>query len=249
MPLRRRRRALGDILRRTTKAEDLRAREGVRLTPTWAPTKSNPKIHAYDVHDAHGQQLGELVLRVVEFRDTPDDAGNEYREGLEVSGIKLVPAAQRRRLGTKLYEVAAEAACTLGLPLVSDDVRSPFAEAFWRKQTSKGRAYPVEGRGHVYAGPRVDAEEHLYQIYLQEEVRGAGAKTEAELARKDPARFARAQDRVQERIAAWRERLPRPHYAGSDEWDVQRYVLNDTCTLARDLSGLPKKSRRKRRRR
>jgi GNAT superfamily N-acetyltransferase len=234
-----RRRALGDLLRHNVQAERL-AERGIQLRPSHDRSEGQ---HGYRVFDADGTRLGKLILRVVKFRDVPDDQGFEMRDGLEVSSIELEPGIRGKRLGTKLYEVAASAACDLNLPLVSDQVRSHFAEAFWRKQRSKGRAYTVEGGrgGGVFSGPRVEAEANLYAAFLQEEIRGAGARTEAELARKDPQRFARAQERVEAKIDAWRERLPTPKT--SDAWEVERYVLDDACKYQRDLSGMRRKKR------
>lgn len=236
---RRRPRALGDLLRRNEQAERL-AERGIRLEPSHDRSEGQ---HGFRVFDADGNRLGKLILRVVKFRDVPDENGFEMREGLEVSGIDLEPQARRKGLGTKLYEVAASAACDLGLPLVSDQVRSHFAEAFWRKQRAKGRVYTVEGGhgGAVFAGPRVEAEENLYAAFLQEEIRGAGARTEAELARKNPQRFARAQERAEAKVDAWRERLPTPKT--SDAWAVERYVLEDACKYRRDLSGMRRTKR------
>lgn len=76
------------------------------------------------------------------------------KEGRMVVGAADVPETARRGgVGTALYETLVEVSCKAGLPLASDDFRSPFAEAFWRKQVAKGRAYCEPGRGDVYAGP------------------------------------------------------------------------------------------------
>lgn len=236
---RRRRRALGDLLRRNERAERL-AERGIRLEPY---PGQRPGTHPFTIFNADGEELGDLILRVTKFRDVPDEDGFDTRDGLEVSGIKLPPGMQRKGLGTKLYEVAADAACDLGLPLVSDQVRSPFAEAFWRKQVAKGRAYAVEGGrgGSVYPGPRVEAEEYLYAALLQEEIRGAGARSEREFRQRDPAAHRRAQARVEAKVDAWRERLPTPKT--SDAWEVERYVLDNACKYKRDLSGARRKKR------
>lgn len=67
---------------------------------------------------------------------------------------------QRRGLGTRLYEEALAEACRERRQLASDDVRSPFAEAFWRKQQAKGRAVcdssHGKGQGGYYSGPLVE---------------------------------------------------------------------------------------------
>lgn len=84
--------------------------------------------------------------------------------GLVVASVQVKDArAYGKRLGTRLYEAAVEHACKLGKPLVSDHERSPFAEAFWRKQVGKGRAncLPEKGKGKFYAnpaGPALDRE-------------------------------------------------------------------------------------------
>jgi hypothetical protein len=76
----------------------------------------------------------------------------------------------RRRSGrmTRLYEIAAEDACRDGRRLVSDIIRSPFAEAFWRKQRRKGRASCLrrnsDGLYNNYLNnPFHDLEEHIAQ--------------------------------------------------------------------------------------
>lgn len=86
------------------------------------------------------------------------------REGLVVASIQVKDAkAYGQRLGTRLYEAANELACSERKPLVSDHERSPFAESFWRKQVSRGRAMclPEKGKGRYYAnpvGPSLDEE-------------------------------------------------------------------------------------------
>jgi len=64
-----------------------------------------------------------------------------------------MPSLLRQRIGTPAYEIAAQEACRQGRRLTSDDVRSPFAEAFWRKQAKKGRAVCLtkgEAGGNVW---------------------------------------------------------------------------------------------------
>ena len=73
--------------------------------------------------------------------------------GLVVSRVDVLPGVRRERLGTALYETAAALACTEGRPLVSDEHRSHFAEAFWLKQKSKYRATCVKGKGQVFNSP------------------------------------------------------------------------------------------------
>ena len=70
-----------------------------------------------------------------------------------VGEIEVEEAARRGGVGTRLYEAAVAVGCRAGLPVASDSMRSPYAEAFWRKQQNKGRAACVPGRGSVYDQP------------------------------------------------------------------------------------------------
>ena len=78
-------------------------------------------------------------------------------DGLVVSNVDVQPGSRREKLGTTLYETAAAIACAEGQPLVSDEHRSHFAEAFWLKQKSKSRATCVRGRGQVFNSPLIAA--------------------------------------------------------------------------------------------
>lgn len=72
------------------------------------------------------------------------------RNGALVVGVIHVNSKHRRTgVGTKLYEAMLEEACSRGMTLQSDVDRTPYAEAFWRKQVSQGRAMcGGEGRGN-----------------------------------------------------------------------------------------------------
>lgn len=80
---------------------------------------------------------------------------------LEVSGSHgaLVVASidvtgpRRKGIGTALYEAALDLACRTRLTLRSDQMRSPYAESFWQKQTTKGRARCLPGKGDFYMEP------------------------------------------------------------------------------------------------
>lgn len=81
---------------------------------------------------------------------------------LEQRGLDLVVTAidvkdrvdMRKRFGTRLYEFANELACKRGLRLASDSERSQYAEAFWRKQVTKGRAMCIaKGRAKFFISP------------------------------------------------------------------------------------------------
>lgn len=228
-------------LRDSAKAEELTARTGNRLTPV--PPRRQGLI-PYDVIGPDGEEVGSLVLEVGDFTDEVDDEGFDSREGLLVHSIELHPRAQGKRIGTKLYEIAAEIACNYDLPLVSDRLRSRFAEAFWRKQLAKGRAYAVTGQGAgLYDHPRVEAEEAIYAAALAEGLERRGVRREIDL--DSDARGAVVEEAMQV-VDVWRAKLPEPLPDGS--WAVERYVLDDTCGKGRDLSGLRRAAARRRRR-
>ena len=69
------------------------------------------------------------------------------------SGILRVAFAEvetpGQGIGTKMYERAARFACSKGMPLGSDKLRTKYSEGFWKKQASKGRATCVVRRGGV----------------------------------------------------------------------------------------------------
>lgn len=80
-------------------------------------------------------------------------AGHTGLRFLEVLSVGVVPREDygRRGIGTKLYELAAAHACHLGRVLASDTARTPYSEAFWRKQSDKRRATcAVRGMGGSY---------------------------------------------------------------------------------------------------
>lgn len=70
-----------------------------------------------------------------------------------VGEIEVADEARRSGVGTALYEAAVKVGCRAGLDVSSDSFRSPYAEAFWRKQVAKGRATCISGRGEVYDAP------------------------------------------------------------------------------------------------
>lgn len=74
---------------------------------------------------------------------------------LKVGEINVVK--KRGGVGTRLYEAAVRIGCKAGLAVASDSMRSPFAEAFWRKQVSKGRATCERGPSRVHRVPGDDA--------------------------------------------------------------------------------------------
>lgn len=87
-----------------------------------------------------GKKIGDVEVDVVDG-------------ALMVGHSHVHPGFRRLRIGTALYEAVTDVGCRTGLPVRSDDTRSPFAEAFWRKQQGKGRARCMPGVGHFYEGP------------------------------------------------------------------------------------------------
>lgn len=64
-----------------------------------------------------------------------------------VWGVEHIYAKRLREgIGTQLYTKAAHEACKRGGSFISDMERSPEADAFWRKQATKGRATRVEAK-------------------------------------------------------------------------------------------------------
>lgn len=62
-----------------------------------------------------------------------------------VTNIFVEPYYRRSKLGTAMYEFAAQHACgKYGKPLASDRRRSGFSDAFWEKQEEKGRASRID---------------------------------------------------------------------------------------------------------
>lgn len=140
---------------------------------------------------------------------------SEFKEALEVGYIQVAPEYREHRLGTKLYEIALKEACKLGYEIESDNTRSAFAEAFWRKQVSKGRAECVtsddrtEG-GKVYTDPLDDLE------------------------LSDPEEY--------ERVA---DMLPKPrNNGGVDYWPCVFYSTTNACKTT-SFAGVKAKKRRK----
>jgi hypothetical protein len=87
---------------------------------------SETSIRVYRPHDPH--PIASITLNP------------RSEHGVKVGLVHLHGAEPRQRVGTTLYELAAAIACRMGKPLVSDDLRSPYAEAFWRKQARLRRA-------------------------------------------------------------------------------------------------------------
>jgi hypothetical protein len=102
------------------------------------------------------------LLRLVE-----SDTGRH----LQAESIDVEPGLQRQKIGSTLYEIAGEFACSRGLQLVSDSQRSHFSEAVWRKQKRLGRARCVAPNTNkswnVFDGPSEKLRTALWEDCLE----------------------------------------------------------------------------------
>lgn len=84
-------------------------------------------------------------------------------------------------IGTKMYERAARFACSKGMPLGSDKLRTRFSTGFWRKQAKKGRAVCVVRSGGVrlsddfYAQGRWECGHYALSCPAPRSLKGVGA--------------------------------------------------------------------------
>jgi GNAT superfamily N-acetyltransferase len=76
---------------------------------------------------------------------------NERPQVFYVDTVTVKPAVRRCGVGTRLYELAAKAACDRGHKLASDRMRSAASHAFWKKQLQKGRARCISAADPVSA--------------------------------------------------------------------------------------------------
>lgn len=147
---------------------------------------------------------------------------------LAVSYISVQFEYRENKWGTRLYEEALRESCAVGKPLSSDTTRSEFSEAFWRKQTRKGRSVCLPGQARYWAVPRIELEELLDE----------GKITAAEYKKT-------------------LERLPEPPEDRDEDGDrvwvgCERYEMTrDPCPSGYSLAGLrkPRKPTAKKRRR
>jgi len=76
-------------------------------------------------------------------------------KGLKVDMIVVEQKYRRCKLATRMYEAAATYACRHSHALRSDTLRSVESQAFWVKQTDKGRARCAK-RASAFEAPRSD---------------------------------------------------------------------------------------------
>jgi len=98
-----------------------------------------------DVVSLRAMRNGRIVGRMDVYE------GDRHGE-LTVGVVEVEKAHRKQRVGTQLYEGAVREACRRKLTLASDTMRSPFAEAFWRKQQLKGRAFCSGQRADAFYG-------------------------------------------------------------------------------------------------
>jgi hypothetical protein len=112
---------------------------------------------SFKAYDKLGKEIGRLDLTAT--------GNDEYK----VSWSGTHESTRGERVGTALYEAAAEAMCKSGKVLTSDTTRSRYSEKFWAKQATKGRATCVGGDdGDDDSMSREQAYEEVYNNYLSE---------------------------------------------------------------------------------
>ena len=114
-----------------------------------------------------------------------------------------VPYPLRRAgVGTAMYELALQRSCKKRLLLRSDRERSPFIEAFWRKQASKGRARCLT-RNHA-------GENNVWDAPLEAELERIASMCSA----MHPGDFQAARACARDRADILRGALPAPRHHG-----------------------------------
>lgn len=114
----------------------------------WRMKSKRPEPGTAKIEIVHSDKWG---FAIKYKSDKPGCAGlltvdADYLEGFaRVGFIQTSDKCKREGVGTLMYEVAARESCKrLGLPLASDEYRSSYSDAFWKKQFRKGRATEVD---------------------------------------------------------------------------------------------------------
>lgn len=151
------------------------------------------------------------------------------RNTLRVGVVDVFPAHQRKGYATKLYAEAFAEACRTGKLLVSDTMRSHIAEAFWRKQARKRRAFCSEkGRAPVYLAPLGKISQQLLA-----ECRRTLTEEQAQLCARG-------------RLKSYLETLPKPKQLpgyDTEHWPCYQWAL-DPAKCGKPLEGLFPRRRR-----
>lgn len=153
----------------------------------------------------------------------------------KVATIEVLPEFRRKKLGTVLYEDMTALSCEEKMPVRSDELRSRFAEAFWRKQEQKGRAtcFKTGSKGDVYREP---------EAVLENEIRLKCASQFSD--------SARARECTEKKLSTVYKDLPQPaiQEGWGSYWPCSYYELKpDACGSS--LEGMKRRrSRRKKKR-
>lgn len=168
--------------------------------------------------------------------DLIDYKGSDGRKKMQVSSINVDPEYQKQKLGTTLYETLLQEACADGRSLYSDETRSVFSEAFWRKQQTKGRAVCAIDNSHTQASN-----------YLTSPLWSAMERIEDECAKTLGKNTKEFRVCSETRIEELKAKLPKPIPMGSEyiaRWPCFRWKI-EPGACGSTLEGLKKKKRRK----
>lgn len=123
--------------------------------------------------------------------------GDAYEGGTtDVAYSEVSPSHRMDKVGTALYEAAAAFACENNSRLASDETRSEFSEAFWRKQARKRRASCIQDND-----PEEDVEPDLDEIeaaYGSDVADDMGYDSVAEAVEDDPDEYYSRLYKIQE---------------------------------------------------
>lgn len=109
---------------------------------------------------------------------------NRWDDTMDVSFSEVDASYRMDKVGTALYEVAAAYACEHGKTLASDETRSEFSEAFWRKQARKGRVSCLQdNEGGEEIEPDID---DIYREYGDDVADDMGYESVDEAMEEDP---------------------------------------------------------------
>lgn len=112
-------------------------------------TSTDGEGYEIKVKNADGQVVGTAFV---------DKVYKNGKYSLQVGEITVQAPYRQKKIGTWMYEALQKLSCKEKLPLQSAELRSYYAERFWRKQTNKGRAICHSGKGDVFLEPTQNAE-------------------------------------------------------------------------------------------
>lgn len=171
-----------------------------------------------EANDARGGLIARAQLETLE---------QNGKELLRVAAINTEPGVRRTGVGTVVYELALEKACELGRQLVSDFDRSEWAEAFWRKQKSKGRAQCLGPNTKGAFGPNYNG--------------GPRESTLRDIRERCIKKFERGrkvESCVKSELKALSKTLPKPRKDadGKQYWPCRRYGIKKSLCKQRNYS-------------